>query len=225
MVTISTRDEQGKWIIEDYTPNKKPGRFYRQKGGGICYEEMGGNRLTAGVLTALKVAKQENCSVNYNCCYGITPVNPEMRELDALNNLVCSVLIKETPPNESRTKIERTMIEKIKARRNAPECINFEDFYSFDSFKKIINFCEANDISPHALKLYYDAAVDYAESKGGSCEVARGVEHLGLPKVITKENLPELKKKLVLSRGDPRVVEAKKRVALQLPNGNDIKNR
>lgn len=220
MVTRSTRDEQGNWIIEDYTPNKESGRFYRQKeGGGIYYEEMGGSRLTAGVLRALEVAKQENCSVNYNSCYGITPVNPEMREQDALNNLVCSVLIEKTPPNKLRT-----MVEKIKARRDTPECINFEDFYSFDSFKKIINFCEANDINPLALKIYYDAAVDCAESKGGSCDVARGVEHLGLPKVITKENLPELKKKLVLSWDDPRVAEAKKRVALQLPNGKDIQN-
>ena len=143
MVTGSTRDEQGKWIIQDDTPNKKSGRFYRQKGGGIYYDEMSGSRLTAGVLTALEVAKQENCSVNYNCCYGITPVNPEMREQDALNNLVCSMLIKKTPRNKLRT-----MIEKIKARRDAPECIYFRDFSSFNSFKKIINFCEANDINP-----------------------------------------------------------------------------
>ena len=74
------------------------------------------------------------------------------------------------------------------------------------------------------MKVYYDAAVNYAESKGGSCEVARGVEHFGLPKVITKEDLPELKKKLVLSRDDPRVVEAKKKVAPQPSKGKGIQN-
>ena len=79
---------------------------------------------------------------------------------------------------------------------------------------RIINFCNANDIYIPALKTHYDLAVEYAKSKGGSYEVqvAQGTEHFGLPEIINKENLPELRKKLVLSRDDPRVAETKEKI-------------
>ena len=208
------RDADGKLIIRNDTPEKDD-TFYRQKGGSLYFRLDSAGQLDRGVMLCLEAAKQENCTVNYETNNaGIVPLTPEMSQTDALNTFTSHWFAK-TPPVDKT----RQYIEKIKTMQNAPESISFEDFYFADNFKesrqKIINFCRANDIAPIALKIHYDLAIEYAKSKGGSYEVqvARGTEHFGLPEVITKENLPELKEKLVLSRDDPRVSEVQNKTS------------
>ncbi len=211
------RDADGKLIIEPDTPNKVSNHFYRQKGGSIYFDIESGGNIAEALQICLEASKQEQCVVHYHTCsLGIIPVSPEMNEQDALNTLICHRFIKREETTTSRDKA-KSKIEKINAQKDAPESIDFGDFYVLDQFKesgrkKIMDFCRANDIDPIALKMHYDLAIDYAKSKGGSYEVqaARGTEHFGLPEIITKENLPELKKKLVLSRDDPRVAETRK---------------
>ena len=205
------KNMDGKFIIEPDTPNKEQKHFYRQKGGSIYYETAGGDDLTDTVQFCLEASKQEQCKVNLNCSYGVIPVNPEMSEIDALGTLHCYILSRESPSNDTKEKIER-----IKAQQNAPTSMNFEDFYYMEQniksgVAKLRDFCTAHDIDDFALKTYYDLAIDYAKSKGGTYDeqVIRATEHFGLPEVITKDNLPELKKKLVLSKDDPRVAEVR----------------
>ena len=201
------RDAEGKFIIENDTPNKKAHHFYRQKGGSLYFCTEPGDSLVEAMKICLEASKQEQCKVNYHSSLGITQLFPEMNEQEALNSLICCRFSKETSHDAMKMRID-----KMKAQLTAPESIDFNDFYLLDQFKKsgskkVIDFCKANDIDPVALKMHYDLAVDYATSKGGSYEVqvARGTEHFGLPETITKENIPELKKRLVLSRDDPRV--------------------
>ena len=207
------RDINGKFLIEPDTPNKEENHFYRQKGGSLYYESSGGDGLTESLKVCLEASKQEQCQVNYKTCsLGIIPVTPEMNETDALNTLICHRLSRKSPSNDTKSKIE-----KIKAQQNAPASLDFSDFYFMEQNrqsgpKKLIDFCAAHDIDVGALKMHYDLAIDYAKSKGGTYDeqVIRATEHFGLPEVITKDNLPELKKKLVLSKDDPRVAEVRK---------------
>jgi len=227
MITEPTRDEQGKLIIENNTPDKKPHHLYRQKGGSLYYQEESGGAFDDGILIALEAAKQENCFVNYDTIsLGVLSVNPEMNTTGALNFLACNMLIKQNHLDEKEKQIRR-----IRAQQNAPKSIGFEDFYLLDSFEqskaeKIINFCNANDIYIPALKIHYDAAVKYAKSQGGSYEeqVKKATEHFGLPEVITQENLSELRNKLVLSKNDPRVVETQKMITQQHSRGKSVQN-
>ena len=207
------KDKDGKFIIRDDTPEKGLCKFYRQKGGSIYYDSAVDN-MDKAVLACLEVAKQEKCRVNCDTCSaGLVPITPEMNQTDALNTLTCHMLQKVKPEDERIKKIKQ-----LKAQQIAPESIGFEDFYYLDCMRtgaeRIINFCNANDIYIPALKTHYDLAVEYAKSKGGSYEVqvARGTEHFGLPEIINKENLPELRKKLVLSMDDPRVAETKGKI-------------
>lgn len=210
------RDINGKFIIEPDTPNKDSNHFYRQKGGSLYYETAAGDILQNELKFCVEASKQEQCKVNFSSSLGIIPVTPEMSEQDALNSLICHQLCRESPLNEEKAKIE-----KMKAQQNAPQSLNFSDFYTLEEFwqsggAKIKNFCKANDINDRALRMHYELAIDYAKSKGGSYEiqVIRATEHFGLPEIITKDNLPELKKKLVLSKDDPRVAETRKAATL-----------
>ena len=212
------KDQNGKFVIRDDTPKKGSDKFYRQKGGSIYFELDSSGYMDKAVMVCLEVAKQEKCIVNCSTCSaGLVPVTPEMSQTDALNTLTCHILQKEKPEDERAKKIDQ-----LRAKQIAPESIGFEDFYFLDSFretgaKRIINFCNANDIDISALKIHYDLAVEYAKSQGGSYEeqVNKGTEHFDLPEIITQENLPELRKKLVLSRDDPRVAETQKIIAQQ----------
>ena len=221
------KDKNGKFVIRDDTPKKAPDKFYRQKdGGGIYFVLDTAGRMDKGVLVCLEVAKQEKCRVICNCDAGLVPVTPEMSQTDALNTLTCHKLLKEKPEDEKTKKIAQ-----LRAKQIAPESIGFEDFYFLDKSRveraeRIINFCDANDINIAALRAYYDLAVEYAKSQGGLYkeQVNKVTEHFGIPEIITQENLPELRKKLVLSRDDPRVAETQKINAQQYSKGRVPQN-
>ena len=210
------RDENGKLLIQDDTPDKKMNSFYRQKGGSLYLEVEPGQDVIGALQVCLEASKQEQTAVNYETgMAGITTITPEMSITDALNSFTCHRFIEQAAQEQKKGDLKQK-IDKMKAQQDAPESIGFEDFYFLDEYrqsgpKKICDFCRANDIDPVALKMHYDVAIEYAESKGGSYEtkVARGTEHFGLPELITKDNLQELKKKLVLSPDDPRVSETK----------------
>ena len=205
------KDENGKFVIRDDTSEKELDKFYRQKGGSIYFELDKYRFLDDAVIVCLEVAKQEKCKVNFRTRRaGLVSVTPEMNQTDALNALTCHILQKEKP-EDVRTK----KIEQSRAKEKAPESIGFEDFYFLNEetrADRIINFCDANDIYTSALLFHYCLAVEYAKSQRGSYEeqVKKGTEHFGLPEIITQENLPELRKKLVLSRDDPRVAKTQK---------------
>lgn len=221
------KDSNGKFIIRDDTPEKDIDKFYRKKGGGIYFELDASGLMPKAVMVCLEVAKQENCIVNCSTGAGLVPVTPEMNQTDALNTLTCHMLQKAQHEDE-RTK----KIKQLRAKQIAPESIGFKDFYFLDSFRasereRIINFCNANDINVTALKIHYDLAVEYAKLQGGTYQeqVSKGTERFNLPEVITQENLPELRKQLVLSRSDPRVAETQNTLAQQHSNERSVPNR
>lgn len=225
------KDQNGKFVIRDDTPEKDSDKFYRQKnGGGIYFKLDTAGHMDKAVLVCLEVAKQEKCRVICSTCTaGLVPVTPEMSQTDALNTLTCHVLLKEKPEDE-RTK----KMAKLRAKQIAPESIGFEDFDFHDKSmeeraekaERVINFCNANDIDIAALSAYYGLAVEYAKSQGESYkeQVNKVTEHFGIPEIITQENLPELRKKLVLSRDDPRVAETQKIIAQQHSQVKGVQN-
>lgn len=198
------KDESGKFLIFEDTPNKQQNRFYRQENGNIYFDIESGGDLLESLDVCLKVSKQEQCKVNFvSNVAGITTLTPDMNQTDAVNQFICHKFLKTAHYSDTKDKID-----KIRAQQQAPKNIDFGDFYYNESGpEKVISFCKANDIDILALKMHYDLVHTYAKLQEGTYEeqVVKATEHYKIPAVITQENLPQLRQKLVLSRDDERV--------------------
>lgn len=224
--------------IYDDTPEKEGNKFYRQKGGALYYrfDDVGDHTLE-GLKKCLDVSKQEKNKVIYQAStIGICCITSEMTRADAMNAFMCSFYIKrgadikkqeeeikeESPNDKNKSRIEE--MKKIydhimdPAYKNS-DFICITDFYraaNFDdeSLDRIEKFCEEHDIDNVALNFHYEMALgegfDIVASSDPIELAAKIKSEYGIPYMINKENIEELKEKLVLSPKDPRVSEARK---------------